>query len=143
MSRTSPVRTGLDVLCARDFAPLRGPRIGLVTHGAAVNAQLRPALEIFESAHGLQAAALFGPWHGLQGTAQYLIPVDSSHDSSGLRIHSLYGNTFESLSPTSEQLEGLDTLVVDLVDVGSRYYTFQATMLLCMEAASQQRMRVV
>src|SRR5262249_22802703 len=70
MSRTPTTRTGLDLLCARDFAPLRGQRVGLVTHAAAVDSRLRPATDLLQDAPGVRLAALFGPEHGLTGTAQ-------------------------------------------------------------------------
>jgi uncharacterized protein YbbC (DUF1343 family) len=80
--------------------------------------------------------ALFGPEHGFHGQAQDLIGVGGSTEA-GLRVHSLYGSTVESLRPTAAQLRGLDALVIDLQDVGSRYYTFQATTLYCLETAAQ------
>jgi uncharacterized protein YbbC (DUF1343 family) len=138
------VRTGLDVLRDLAFAPLRGLRVGLVTHPAAVDGQLRHAQDLLTEAPGVHLEALFGPEHGLVGHAQDLVGVAGGQDTlSGLRIHSLYGDTFDSLRPTAEQLRGLDALVIDLHDVGSRYYTFQATMLLCQEAASRFKLRVV
>jgi uncharacterized protein YbbC (DUF1343 family) len=144
MTRTRAVRTGLDVLCAQDFAPLRGLRVGLVTHPAAVDARLRHIRALLAEAPGVQLVALFGPEHGLMGEAQDLIGVPHGKDpSSGVRVISLYGDTFDSLRPTEEQLGGLDVLVIDLQDVGSRYYTFQATMLLCLEAASHVKLRTI
>jgi uncharacterized protein YbbC (DUF1343 family) len=138
------VRTGLDVLRAQEFAPLRGLRVGLVTHPAAVAADLRHAADLLAAAPGVRLAALFGPEHGLLGEAQDLVGVPHGQDAgSGLRVHSLYGDTFDSLRPSDGQLDGLDALVIDLQDVGSRYYTFQATMLLCLEAASRRRLRTV
>jgi uncharacterized protein YbbC (DUF1343 family) len=124
--------TGLDVLVRQDFAPLRGQRVGLVTHPAALSSGRRSAAELF-AAHA-NLVALFGPEHGFTGEAQDLIPVAGT--SSAVPIHSLYGDTFDTLKPTPEMLRGLDVLVIDMVDVGSRYYTFQATMLYCMEAAA-------
>jgi uncharacterized protein YbbC (DUF1343 family) len=139
-----PVRTGLDVLRAREFAPLHGLRIGLVTHAAAVAHDLRHASEILHEAPGVHLAVLFGPEHGLAGTAQDLIGVGHGTDPlTGLPTHSLYGDTAESLRPTPEQLRGLDALVIDMQDVGSRYYTFQATMLYGLEAASALGLRTV
>jgi uncharacterized protein YbbC (DUF1343 family) len=138
------VRTGLDCLADQGFARLRGLRIGLVTHPAAVDGQLRHTRELLAEAPGVTLAALFGPEHGLMGAVQDLIGVQGGTEAdSGLRIHSLYGDSFESLTPTAEQLRGLDALVIDLQDVGSRYYTFQATMLFCMEAAARQGLRVI
>src|SRR5262249_44878882 len=102
------------------------------------------AFELLREAPGVHLAALFGPEHGLRGTAQDLASVPSADDpSSQLRVHSLYGDTPDSLQPKPEQLAGLDVLVIDLVDVGSRYYTFQATTQLCLEAAARQRIKTV
>jgi uncharacterized protein YbbC (DUF1343 family) len=138
------VRSGLEVLCARGFAGLRGQRIGLVTHPAAIDSSYRHVIDLLAQAAGLRLTALFGPEHGLMGEAQDLIGVAGCDDPiSGLRVHSLYGQSVESLRPTPEQLDGLDVLVVDIQDVGSRYYTFQATMLFCLEAAAQVGLRVV
>jgi uncharacterized protein YbbC (DUF1343 family) len=134
----------LDCLADQGFASLRGLRVGLVTHPAAVDRQLRHIREGLAEAPGVRLAALFGPEHGLMGEAQDLIRVEGGTEAeSGLRIHSLYGDSFDSLTPNEEQLRGLDALVIDLQDVGSRYYTFQATMLLCMEAAARQGLRVI
>jgi uncharacterized protein YbbC (DUF1343 family) len=131
------VRTGLDALVAQDFAPLRGLRVGLVTHPAAIDAELRHIIELISAAPKVTLGAIFGPEHGLLGQAQDLIGLTSeeSKASAALRVHSLYGATPESLRPTKEQLRGLDALVIDLQDVGSRYYTFQATMRYCLEVA--------
>lgn len=131
------MRAGLDVLQAQAWKPLRGLRVGLVCHPASVDHQLAHIAELLAAAPDVQLAALFGPEHGFHGQAQDLIGVTEQQDArSGLRIYSLYGTSFDSLRPTAEQLHGLDALVIDLQDVGSRYYTFQATMLLCLEAAS-------
>src|SRR5262249_50983004 len=139
-----PVRSGLDHLQEQEFAPLQGQRIGLVTHPAAVDRRLRHACDVLAAAPGVTLAALFGPEHGLLADAQDLVPVSAGEDPyTGLRCYSLYGETSECLRPTQEQLQGLDTLVLDMQDVGSRYYTFQATMLYCLEAAAQLDMRVV
>jgi uncharacterized protein YbbC (DUF1343 family) len=134
----------LECLADQGFAPLHGLRVGLVTHPAAVDGRLRHIRERLAAAPGVHLAALFGPEHGWMGEAQDLIGVEGGTEpDSGLRIYSLYGDSFDSLSPTVEQLRDLDALVIDLQDVGSRYYTFQATMLLCLEAAARRGLRVV
>jgi uncharacterized protein YbbC (DUF1343 family) len=131
------MRTGLDVLRDQAWGPLRGLRIGLVCHPASVDSRLRHAADLLAQAPGVQLAALFGPEHGFHGQAQDLIGVTGQREAtSGLHVHSLYGNTLDSLRPTAEQLRGLDALVIDLQDIGSRYYTFQATMLFCLGAAA-------
>ena len=138
------VRTGLDVLVAQEFAPLRGLRVGLVTHPAAVDSQLRHSIELFSTARQCTLAAIFGPEHGLLGQAQDLIGVSAGESKGvGVPVYSLYGDTVESLRPTAEQLRGLDALVIDLQDIGSRYYTFQATMRYCLQVALPLNMLVV
>jgi uncharacterized protein YbbC (DUF1343 family) len=138
------MRTGLDVLRDQDWRPLRGLRIGLVCHPASVDRRLCHAADLLAQAAGVHLAALFGPEHGFYGQAQDLISITGQDDAgSGLRIHSLYGNKFDSLRPTPEQLRGLGALVIDLQDVGSRYYTFQATMLFCLEAASAHGLQTI
>lgn len=135
------MRTGLDVLRDSNWKPLVGRRVGLVCHPASVDSQLRHAADLVATALGVELAALFGPEHGFSGVAQDLIGVGDA-TAAGLRVHSLYGQTVESLRPSAEQLRGLDALVIDLQDVGSRYYTFQATMLYCLEAAAANRIAV-
>jgi uncharacterized protein YbbC (DUF1343 family) len=132
------VRTGLDVLVAQNFAPLAGLRVGLVTHPAAVDSQIRHAIELLAAAPKVKLGAIFGPEHGLLGQAQDLISVTADESKGGsvpVAVHSLYGSSVESLRPTVAQLKGLDALVIDLQDIGSRYYTFQATMRYCLEVA--------
>jgi uncharacterized protein YbbC (DUF1343 family) len=131
------MRTGLDVLRDQDVAQLRGRRLGVVCHPASVDSRLRHVVDLFRDG-GLKVVKLFGPEHGFRGQAQDLIGVADAPE-----CHSLYGATVESLRPTAEQLRGLDTLVIDLQDVGSRYYTFQVTMLYCLEAAAANDVSVM
>ncbi len=139
------LKTGLDLLVAQDFAPLAGLRVGLVTHPAAVDSQLRHAIELLGASTRFKLAAIFGPEHGLLGQAQDLISVHpgESNRHAGLRVESLYGNTEASLHPTADQLRDLDALVIDLQDIGSRYYTFQATMRYCLQAALPRGIQVI
>ncbi|HEX9307012.1 MAG TPA: DUF1343 domain-containing protein, partial [Anaeromyxobacter sp.] len=129
---------GLEVLAARRFRLLAGRRVGLVCNPTAVTRTLVHAADLLHAAPGVRLAALFGPEHGVRGDAQYMAAVGGDSDPrTGLPAHSLYGQTRDSLKPTREQLRGLDVLVFDVQDVGARYYTYQATMLLCMEAAAE------
>lgn len=144
MNQKPKVRSGLDVLRAQGFAKLRGLNVGLVTHPAAVAADLRHVQELLAGADGIRLAALFGPEHGLFGEAQDLISVvNGSQTAAGPRVCSLYGDSYDSLKPTAEQLRGLDALVIDLQDVGSRYYTFVSTMFFCLEAAAENKLLAV
>jgi uncharacterized protein YbbC (DUF1343 family) len=118
--------SGLDRLLD-DAGALSGRRYGLLAHGAAVSADLAPAHLALASA-GAPPARLFGPEHGYYGVEQDMVPSGDQTDPwSGVPIVSLYGDSERTLRPRSEAFAGLDLLVIDLQDVGSRYYTFAAT----------------
>lgn len=140
----SRVATGLDRVAAKDPAALRAlrGRAGLLAHPASVDSRLVHARRVLREA-GVEVVALFGPEHGYGGEAQDMIEVGHARDPEGLPIYSLYGATEEELSPRPEQLEGLDVLVVDLQDVGSRYYTFVWTAALALKAAARAGVRTV
>ena len=130
------VHTGIDQARADGFSFLRGKRVGLLSHAAACDSSLRTTLSLLRETLGDDLKILFTPEHGFHGHAQDLEPVAlTAQSAQGPRWVSLYGDTFESLTPRPGDLRLIDTLVVDLVDVGSRYYTFQASMLLAMRAA--------
>jgi uncharacterized protein YbbC (DUF1343 family) len=109
-----------------------------------VDHRLRHAIELVADAAGATLTTVFGPEHGLFGEAQDLVGVRPDGDLRlGYRVISLYSDTVASLRPTRDQLADIDVLVIDLQDVGSRYYTFQATMLYCLEAAADVGVRVL
>src|ERR1700726_1518316 len=99
---TPRVRTGLDVLAAQEFAPLRGLRVGLVANQATVDVKLRHAADLLAAAPGVRLEALFGPEHGLFGHAQDLIGVPADRGQA-IPVHSLYGDSFASLKPNPVQ----------------------------------------
>ena len=143
MPVTSKVQSGLDVLRDQSFGPLRGFRVALVTHPAAVAADLTHTQQLIAQAPGVRLVALFGPEHGFLGEAQDLIGVkESGERGSGPRVHSLYGDSYASLKPSPDQLRDVDVIVVDMQDVGSRYYTFVSTMFFCLEAAAEIKLPV-
>lgn len=122
------LRTGLDLLLAEPQA-LAGRQYGLLAHAASVTAGLVPA-HLALAALPDPPAALFGPEHGYYGVEQDMIPAASGVDPwTGLPMVSLYGNSEGSLVPRPEAFAGLDLLLIDLQDVGSRYYTYAATAI--------------
>jgi uncharacterized protein YbbC (DUF1343 family) len=138
------VHAGLDVLVGERARRLRGLRVGLVCNPTSVDRELRHAADILAAASGVKLLSLFGPEHGVRGDVQYMSAVGDERDRrTGLPTYSLYGATRESLAPSTEQLAPLDALVFDIQDVGARYYTYQATMMLCMEAAARAQLKFV
>jgi uncharacterized protein YbbC (DUF1343 family) len=138
----SKVRTGLDRLVDEGFARLQGQRLGLVMHPSSRDRHLRRGWRLMHQSAVADVRALFGPQHGFLGQTQdNMIEWEGFVDrATGLPVHSLYG---EVRKPTAAMLEGVDTLVIDLQDVGARYYTFVWTMQLCMEACAELGKRVV
>jgi uncharacterized protein YbbC (DUF1343 family) len=138
------VRTGLDRLAthAELGAELRGLRVGLLAHPASVDRRLVHARHILD-ALGVRVAVVFGPEHGYGGEAQDMIGVADARDALGTPIRSLYGERFEELSPRPEDLATIDLLVIDLQDVGSRYYTFVWTAVLAVRACTLAGVRVL
>jgi uncharacterized protein YbbC (DUF1343 family) len=138
--------TGLDRLLDSPelLRTLRGQRIGLLTHPAAVDARLRHVSMALRE-HGIHPVVCFGPEHGYGGEAQDMVGVADTvlQASDGMlqasdapvRVVSLYGEHFDDLVPKQSDLRGLDRLIIDMADVGSRYYTFVWTALLAAEAA--------
>ena len=137
------VQTGLDVLLGERLDLLRGRRVGVLCHPASVDGRLVHIVDALAAAQ-VKLTRLFGPEHGIRGEAQDMVGVGADRDArSGLPITSLYGESIDSLAPGSDAMADLDVLVVDLQDVGSRYYTFVWTMALCMQSASRAGVPVI
>ncbi len=137
------VRAGLEVLLD-DPRPIAGKKIGLVTNQSAVTSDLRHAVRLLHAGRGWKLTALFGPEHGIWGEAQDMEGVEQSTDPmTGLTVYSLYGRSEKDLAPRRELLKNLDALVIDLQDIGSRYYTFIYTMALCMREAAPLGLPVI
>jgi uncharacterized protein YbbC (DUF1343 family) len=129
------MRIGLE--CCQEQAPevLRRGRFGLLMNQASVTAELEDACEVLHRQYPGQLAALFSPQHGLWGQQQanMIESPHTRHPRLGLPVYSLYA---ETRCPTAEMLHGLDALVIDLQDVGTRVYTFVWTMLECLKACA-------
>ncbi|MGK4000998.1 DUF1343 domain-containing protein [Sorangium sp. So ce1036] len=122
---------------------IRSARLGVLAHPASVDRELTHIASVLDRL-GVRPRLFFGPEHGYGGEAQDMATVLSAVDArSGARVVSLYGERFEDLSPAAEDLAEIDLLLIDLADVGSRYYTFVWTALLALRAAQAAGVHVV
>ncbi|HXJ40299.1 MAG TPA: exo-beta-N-acetylmuramidase NamZ domain-containing protein, partial [Bryobacteraceae bacterium] len=128
-------QTGLDVLAAANFGPLRGKRVGLITNHSGIDRLGRRNVDLLKKA-GVQISALFSPEHGFAGIEDHEGIGHTTDPVTGIRVWSLYGNT---LRPTPEMLKDIDVLVFDIQDIGVRFYTYPATMLYAMEEAAKAK----
>jgi uncharacterized protein YbbC (DUF1343 family)/CubicO group peptidase (beta-lactamase class C family) len=131
------VLNGIDVLVRDGFAPLRGLRVGLITNHTGVDRLQRRTADLLANAEGVTLSALFGPEHGIEGTADEKVG-DRTDKGTKLRVYSLYG---EHRRPQRSQLAGLDALVFDIQDIGCRFYTYSSTLGECMAAATEAGLR--
>ena len=127
------VLNGADVLRQRKGVLPRGAKVGLITNHTGHDRHRRSTLDFLRASKEVELMALFSPEHGLYGKLDEKVS-DSTDDKTGLKIHSLYGDTRK---PTPEQLAGLDALIFDIQDIGCRFYTYISTMGLAMEAAAE------
>ncbi len=134
-----PVLNGIDVLKADGFKLLKGRKVGLVTNHTGRSVEGESTIDLLAKAEGVKLVALFSPEHGIRGQADE--DVASSRDQkTGLPIYSLFG---ETQRPTAKMLEGIDTLVYDIQDVGVRFYTYETTLAYVLEEAAKNKVRVV
>ena len=139
-SPAAPVLAGIDVLSRDGFAMLKGKRIGLVTNHTGRDRAGRSTIDVLQTAPGVTLVSLFSPEHGIRGTKDEENLASETDAKTGLTVHSLYG---ETRRPTDDMLKGIDTIVIDLADVGARFYTYHATMGYVMEEAAKRNIAVV
>jgi len=137
--RSGSVITGIDVVRSEGFASLKGKRLGLLTNHTGLARNGVTTMELIGGEKDLHLVALFSPEHGIEGTRDGAVP-SSRHEKTDLPIHSLYGR---HLRPTAQMLEGIDTIVVDLQDIGTRFYTYMTTVAYLMEEATRKGTAVV
>ncbi|MFG0262257.1 MAG: exo-beta-N-acetylmuramidase NamZ domain-containing protein, partial [Novipirellula sp. JB048] len=134
------VLAGIDVLERDDFQPLAGRKVGLITNHTGTNAGGVSTVKLLHDSPHVTLAALFSPEHGFAGRLDQA-NIDDQHDSlTGLKVHSLYGKT---RVPTPEMLTDIDTLVFDIQDIGTRFYTYISTMGGAMKVAAEHQIRFV
>jgi len=128
-----PVFNGVDQAAHEGWARLRGMKVGLITNHTGQTRQRETTIDLIHHSDRVNLISLFSPEHGIRGELDEKV-ADGVDARTHLPIHSLYG---EHRQPLPEQLEGLDALVFDIQDIGSRYYTYISTMGLAMEAAAK------
>lgn len=140
-AKAPKVLIGIDMLERQNFKPLQSKRIGLITNPTGVNRYLKSTIDILHDAPNVQLVALYGPEHGVRGDIYAGAKVqDQKDEKTGLPIFSLYGKTRKA---TKEMLRGIDALVYDIQDIGSRSFTFISTMGLAMEAAAENGIELI
>jgi uncharacterized protein YbbC (DUF1343 family) len=127
-------KPGIDVLEEKDFASLRGKRVGVITNQTGVDSRGRRTIDVLAHADGVKLVAIFSPEHGIGGNADVSVVANATDATTGLPIYSLYG---ETRRPTDAMLRGIDVLIFDIQDAGVRFYTYVTTMGYCMEAAAK------
>lgn len=142
-------QTGAEVAAAQGFAQMARGRVAVLGNPSSlIRAERAPyrrhhLVDVLRAA-GVNVVKLFGPEHGLWSTAQDLIAVDAGVDPVfGVEVGTLYGRTVDTLTLEPTALSGIDTLVFDIQDVGSRYYTYAATLCMALETCAQVGVRVV
>ena len=138
-ARGADVLCGIDVLKRDGFKQLNGRKVALVTNHTGRDRDGNRVVDLLHEAKNVQLVRLFSPEHGLYGALDEKVG-HGKDEKTGLQVFSLYG---ETRRPTPQMLEGIDTLVFDIQDVGTRYYTYVATMGNCMEEAKKHNLRMV
>jgi len=133
------VLNGIDVLIKDNFAALRGLKIGLITNHTGRDHKGSPTIDLLHQASSVNLVALFSPEHGIRGEIDAYVD-DGMDKKTGLPIYSLYG---KRRAPLPEQLAGLDALVFDIQDIGTRFYTYISTMGYSMEAAAKAGVKFI
>ncbi len=135
------VKLGNEVLLEKQMHLVRGKRVGLVTNQTGVDGRGRSLVNVFAEHPEINLVALYAPEHGIDGQAKAGAYVPSTvHPTLGIPIHSLYGPTRK---PSAAMMAGVDVLVFDMQDVGSRTYTYMSTMNYCMVAAKENNKPIV
>ena len=135
------VQTGIEILKSQNFKILEGKRVGLVTNPTGVDNELRSDIDILAEAPNVNLVALFGPEHGLRGSAYAGSSVGNDTDAiTHLPVYSLFG---KHRMPSPEMLKGIDVLVYDIQDIGCRSFTYISTLDNILKAAVQNHIKVV
>ena len=136
------VKTGIEVLKASQFRQLEGKRVGLVTNPTGVDNFMKSDIDILHEAKNVTLVALFGPEHGVRGSAHAgdHVAGGTADPTTGVPVYSLYG---KNRTPSKEMLKGIDVLVYDIQDIGCRSFTYISTLGNVMKAAAENGIKVM
>jgi uncharacterized protein YbbC (DUF1343 family) len=135
------VKVGADLLFEKYSRIFDGKRIGVVTNHSAILSSGRHLVDVLVEDKQTTVVALFGPEHGIRGDAPDGRSITHGKDAkTGIQIYSLYGATNK---PTDEMLKGIDLLIYDIQDVGVRFYTYESTLSMVMEASAEHKIPIV
>ena len=146
-ARNGSVQTGIDVLEAHNFDPVRAAtgkkKIGVLTNQTGVDLQGRRTIDVLAQAPGISLDAIFSPEHGVTGTLDTTHVGNSTDAATGVPVYSVYGGTDAARRPSQDVLKNLDAVVVDIQDVGVRYYTYETTLGYFLEAAAKAGIEII
>ncbi len=145
--RNGLVQTGIDVLEAHNFDIVQNPagkrKIGLLTNQTGMDSQGRRTIDVLAQAPGVTLQAIFSPEHGVTGTLDTLAIGNSRDEATGIPVYGIYGGTDAKRRPTMDMFKSLDAVVVDIQDVGVRFYTYETTLGYFLEVAAKAGTEII
>ena len=145
-SRNGSVRLGIDVLEANNFSQLRGAaekkRIGVLTNQTGIDSQGNRTIDVLAHAPGVSLNAIFSPEHGVTGALDTTHVGNTQDAATGVPVYSVYGGTDAARRPSLDVLRNLDAVVIDIQNVGTRYYTYETAMGYFLEGAAKAGIEV-
>jgi uncharacterized protein YbbC (DUF1343 family)/CubicO group peptidase (beta-lactamase class C family) len=146
-TRNGTVQTGIDVLEAHNFDPIRAAtgkkKIGLLTNQTGIDSQGRRTIDVLAQAPGISLDAIFSPEHGVTGALDTTHIDDSRDAATGVPVYSVYGATDTARRPSPDVLKNIDAVVIDLQDAGTRFYTYETTLGYFLEAAAKAGIEII
>jgi uncharacterized protein YbbC (DUF1343 family)/CubicO group peptidase (beta-lactamase class C family) len=148
-SRDGSVQTGIDVLEAHNFDSIRAPegkakkKIGVLTNQTGIDRQGRRTIDVLAQTPGISLDAIFSPEHGVTGALDTIHVGNSTDAATGVPVYSVYGGSDAARRPSQDVLTTLDAVVVDIQDVGARYYTYETTLGYFLEAAAKAEIELI
>ena len=148
VARNGEVKTGIDMLEADGYRELHADanhpvRVGLVTNQTGIDAHGKRTADVLAQAPGVRLTAIFSPEHGIAGKLDSTAIGKSEDATTGAPIYSVYGDSDAKRRPSSAALEGLDVIIFDIQDIGTRFYTYETTLGYFLEAASKAGKEIV